>query len=573
MGGDPKDNIRARRKAHLAHTQKKRVSERREKSQPPALSRMGSARRAVKAGKKAVKGLMSSQTDFIPRTRAVKRLGISLKDFRRLCILKGIYPRPPPHNHARTSTVAYYHVKDISYLNHEPLLARFRDSKVYMKRVKRALGRHDLSSARRVYASMPALDLNHLIRERYPTFSSALGDADDALSLTALLETLPVSSRLPAVRVAAAAARMREWYAYVAAAGGLKSMFITIKGVYCTVSIQSIDVTWLAPFRFATGDTSDVDMRVIMTYFDLYDTFLSFILFKLYDDVGAAYPPPAPVDGQEDSVLDLKLTKEVHASPTSTLFKGLKFALGRESPGRLMELAIKSCGGRLTSLHSDATHVVWDRPTAPPAAGDREYLQPQWIADCINARVLLPVAPYRPGVTPPPHLSPYVDNSVGGYMPAYAAEMERAREAAQALRVDMKEPDEEEDEEGIVEDSSSDDDEGEEGEAGKAKKQQRPVKRARMEAPASQAASAATTTSAARQKKDDKMDEVQMDEDASPALAVSDATPLAVAMLSSKNKRLYDRVSAARAHVKRENDTLASKAAALAKAGTKRSRE
>jgi pescadillo protein len=62
--------------------------------------------------KKNTKGLNSK---FITRAKAIKRLGLSIKDFRKLCILKGVHPREPTKKIGKTSTV-YYHTKDIKYL-------------------------------------------------------------------------------------------------------------------------------------------------------------------------------------------------------------------------------------------------------------------------------------------------------------------------------------------------------------------------------------------------------------------------------------------------------------------------
>lgn len=465
--------------------------------------------------------------------------------------LIGIYPREPRNKKKAsknsTPNTTFYYTKDIQYLLHEPLLNKFREQKALAKKIARSLGRGEVSDAARLEKNhAPKLTLDHVIKERYPTFIDALRDLDDALSLLFLFATLPSTTHVPPKTIALCQRLCHEFQHYLITTNSLRKSFLSIKGIYYQATIQGQDIMWLVPYRFVQRVNGDVDYRIMATFVDFYTTLLGFVNFRLYSSIGLRYPPKfdtrsdengaelaaftlegrtmgeAPkvlesskaqtngssnkevsreIQDKVDKVIQsagLDQTKDEQAADTTeeatdaidkfepaapeadtlpqpdmsgneagTLFSPFVFYISREAPKAPLEFILRAFGckrigwdavlgdGAFTHDETDAriTHQIVDRPQLPqeslpaiPAADGavskvkpntripgRTYVQPQWVWDCINEGKLLRADLYAPGATLPPHLSPWVKPSRGGYDPrATLAEQEEEGEAEMA---------------------------------------------------------------------------------------------------------------------------------------------
>ncbi|MCJ1243805.1 mRNA-binding ribosome synthesis protein nop7, partial [Trapelia coarctata] len=207
-----------------------------------------------------------------------------------------IYPREPRNKRkaskSSTQSTTFYYSKDIQYLLHEPILNQFRDHKALSKKIARSLGRGEVGDAARLDKNgATKISLDHVIKERYPTFVDALRDLDDALSLLFLFANLPSTSTVPPKTIALCQRLCLEFEHHLITSHSLRKSFLSIKGIYYQATIQGQDVLWLVPYKFVQRVTQEVDFRVMGTFVEFYTTLLGFVNFRLYTSIGLVYPP------------------------------------------------------------------------------------------------------------------------------------------------------------------------------------------------------------------------------------------------------------------------------------------
>ena len=241
---------------------------------------------------------------------------------------------------------------------------------------------------------------------------------------------------------------------------------------------MGVDVTWLMPFTSPQKLPFEVDYEVMTSFLELYQSLMKLINFKLYKDLGLEYPPPMSAvdsnyfgynslvlrnlqeqvkeanvnntnnentnmnDNDNNNLIDSEELKKIKkksekAEKLKNLLKNYVFFISREVPKEVFQLAIISMGGlygddsdesAFTEESPEITHFIVDRPYENiDHVLNKEYIQPQWIIDCLNAGKILPTSEYAPIKTEividsktgkkssevvnklPPHVSPFYE--------------------------------------------------------------------------------------------------------------------------------------------------------------------
>ncbi|KAF8289351.1 putative Pescadillo N-terminus/BRCA1 C Terminus (BRCT) domain containing protein [Trypanosoma cruzi] len=386
---------------------------------------------------------------FLTRMQATRLLQVDSVHFRRLCILKGIYPRALARSKQKQSgnEKQYYLAREIKWLVRDHVAERMMAYCAWEKKVRRAeaMGLADELKVLRSKKAKPQYSLVATIKERYPFFIDAVRDIDDAMSMIALYAflspevmsetTIETHHALTSGLHERARGIIERWNRYVARAHVLSKGFISIKGYYFEAIVRGERVRWLCPHEYAHKFPPGIQQYITLSFLEFYVELMHFVLYKLEHELQRDVVEQQEAEDEENNthaedfrIPDKEMTQSISDLKKDTLkkgelmqeelrkarrvFDGLTFYISREVPHKHATLIIEACGGRVATAYAadNITHFVVDRPALPHGferVDHIEYVQPQYLFDCLNARMLLPPNGYRIGEELPPHVSPF----------------------------------------------------------------------------------------------------------------------------------------------------------------------
>ena len=192
-----------------------------------------------------------------------------------------------------------------------------------------------------------------------------------------LFASLPSNDRVSASLVENCSRLAAEWQLYVMRTHSLRKVFLSIKGIYYEAEVMDQQVIWLIPYQFTQNVghihcflssvvimraqiPSDVDVRVMLTFLELYQTQLGFVFFKLYTDIGLVYPPPLDPNKQDSGAgIGAFILEESNSDKAPSM--QLQSAVGQSSSrvsGKAVRQTIKAIAASGISEESERNPLV-----------------------------------------------------------------------------------------------------------------------------------------------------------------------------------------------------------------------
>lgn len=121
---------------------------------------------------------------------------------------------------------------------------------VFAKKLGKARALQDYETIKRSLENRPHLTLDHIVKERYPSFIDAIRDLDDCLTLLFMFSTFPSLQHVPRDQSALCRRLTVEFLHAIIASQALRKVFVSIKGYYFQAEIKGQNVTWIMPHHF-----------------------------------------------------------------------------------------------------------------------------------------------------------------------------------------------------------------------------------------------------------------------------------------------------------------------------------
>jgi len=493
------------------------------------------------------KGEAGEIKKYISRTKAMRKLQLSLQQFHRLCIANNIFPIEPKHRirvqGGSSKFRQLYKLRDIKFLLHDPNILNYREEDRLAKKITSAKGLHAVTKLATLRKNKPLLRYEHNLKQRYPSFVDAIKDLPDCLINVFLFAQVAAHHPIKEHHITQAQRLVTQFLTYVIEARCLSKAFIATDGIYFEVEILKQRVVWKVPHSCVTTIPVNVDLDIMKHYLEFHLAMLARVNQRLLAKVDLRYPlKPAvtpTLSGKERKDLDnyknlieslnyplerirmkeeddgasgeatkniknllKRSTEETRKAYTPAidkelrreLFRGRVFFISRECNRAMLTFMIRACGGKVgwdnatfpCSSYSEGdtahiTHQIVDRPAVDIQHISRFYVQPAYVFDCINAATLLPEQKYFPGATLPPHVSPFLSETEGWYVPPEEETLRKLLEADPAEKEKILKALEQEEQEkqllmdaarqekenAMMEDESEEEEEAEEGEESK----------------------------------------------------------------------------------------------------------